>query len=49
MQGDEVGSVEQSSIFTELRRLSPTVTGALLAMRQEVYRDAAVAGKYKSC
>ncbi len=38
---------EQSSIFTELRRLSPTVTGGLLRMRQEAYRDAAVAGKYK--
>ena len=35
------------SIFAELRRLSPTVTGGLLRMRQETYRDAAVAAKYK--
>ncbi|MBA3753965.1 MAG: carboxymuconolactone decarboxylase family protein [Nitrospira sp.] len=47
MQEDKVIPTEQSSIFTELRRLSPTVTGGLLRMRQEAYRDAAVAGKYK--
>jgi len=35
------------SIFAELRRLSPKVTGGLLRMRQETYRDAAVAAKYK--
>ena len=34
-------------IFAELRRLSPKVTGGLLRMRQETYRDAAVAAKYK--
>ena len=34
-------------LFGELRRLSPKVTGGLLRMRQEAYRDAAVAAKYK--
>src|SRR2546427_5920187 len=35
------------TLFEELRRLSPKVTGGLLRMRQEAYRDAAVAAKYK--
>jgi alkylhydroperoxidase/carboxymuconolactone decarboxylase family protein YurZ len=34
-------------IFTEFRRLSPKVTGGLVRMRQEAYRDAAVPSKYK--
>ncbi len=34
-------------LFAELRRLSPKVTGGLLRMRQEAYRDAAVPAKYK--
>lgn len=34
-------------LFTELRRLSPKVTGGLVRMRQEAYRDAKVAAKYK--
>ncbi len=34
-------------LFAELRRLSPKVTGGLLRMRQEAYRDATVAAKYK--
>ncbi len=38
---------ENDSIFAELRRLSPKVTGGLLRMRQEAYRNAAVAAKYK--
>lgn len=38
---------ERESLFAELRRLSPTVTGGLLRMRQETYRDAAVVAKYK--
>lgn len=38
---------ERESLFTELRRLSPQVTGGLLRMRQEAYRDGAVAAKYK--
>ena len=38
---------ERESLFTELRRLSPKVTGGLLRMRQETFRDATVAAKYK--
>ena len=38
---------ERESLFAELRRLSPKVTGGLLRMRQETYRDAAVAAKNK--
>ncbi len=34
-------------LFTELRRLSPKVTGGLVRMRQETYRDGAVPAKYK--
>ena len=37
----------EAGLFTELRKLSPKVTGGLLRMRQEAYRDAAVAAKYK--
>lgn len=33
--------------FTELRRLSPQVTGGLLRMRQAAYRDGAVPAKHK--
>jgi AhpD family alkylhydroperoxidase len=33
--------------FEELRRLSPKVTGGLLRMRQEAYRDGSVPAKYK--
>lgn len=47
MAGDEVATVKLSSTLTELRRLSPTVTGGLLRMRQEAYREGAVASKYK--
>ena len=35
------------TLFAELRRLSPKVTGGLLRMRQEAYRDAAVPARYK--
>ncbi len=38
---------EAETLFSELRRLSPKVTGGLVRMRQEAYRDAAVAAKYK--
>ncbi|ODT46822.1 MAG: hypothetical protein ABS70_00280 [Nitrospira sp. SCN 59-13] len=38
---------ETESLFQELRRLSPKVTGGLLRMRQEAYRDGTVPGKYK--
>lgn len=37
----------RDEMFTELRRLSPKVTGGLVRMRQEAYRDAAVLAKYK--
>jgi AhpD family alkylhydroperoxidase len=40
-------TTDDASLFTELRRLSPKVTGGLVRMRQETYRDAAVAAKYK--
>ena len=33
--------------FTELRRLSPKVTGGLLRMRQEAYREGVVSAKHK--
>ncbi len=36
-----------NSLFAELRKLSPVVTGGLLRMRQQAYRDGAVAPKYK--
>ncbi len=42
-----VGADGQGALFTELRRLSPKVTGALLRMRQEAYRDETVPAKYK--
>ena len=35
------------SIYAEFRKLSPKVTGGLVRMRQETFRDAAVASKYK--
>ena len=38
---------ESERLFGELRRLSPKVTGGLLRMRQEAYRDGAVSAKYK--
>jgi AhpD family alkylhydroperoxidase len=37
----------EAGLFTELRKLSPKVTGGLLRMRQEAYRDATVSAKYK--
>jgi AhpD family alkylhydroperoxidase len=40
-------NAEGNGLFGELRRLSPKVTGGLVRMRQEAYRDAAVAAKYK--
>ena len=38
---------EAENLFGELRRLSPKVTGGLLRMRQETYRDGAVPAKHK--
>ncbi|MCS6896647.1 MAG: carboxymuconolactone decarboxylase family protein [Nitrospira sp.] len=40
-------TAENEGPFAELRRLSPKVTGGLVRMRQEVYRDAPVPAKYK--
>lgn len=42
-----VANADGVDLFGELRRLSPKVTGGLLRIRQEAYRDAAVAAKYK--
>src|SRR5207249_3414473 len=47
MQPDEVIRTTQPTMHTELRRLSPTVTGGLLRMRQETYKDGDVDSKYK--
>lgn len=38
---------EAESLFEELRRLSPKVTGGLVRMRQETYRDGTVPAKHK--
>jgi len=42
-----VANADGADLFGELRRLSPKVTGGLVRMRQEAYRDVAVAAKYK--
>ncbi len=36
-----------AELFTELRKLSPKVTGGLLRMRQEAYRDGVIPAKHK--
>lgn len=45
VEGEE--SRDETTAFAELRRFSPKVTGGLVRMRQEAYRDGAVAAKYK--
>jgi alkylhydroperoxidase/carboxymuconolactone decarboxylase family protein YurZ len=35
------------NLYTELRKLSPKVTGGLIRMREETFRDASVPAKYK--
>ncbi len=35
------------SLYNELRKLSPKVTGGLVRMREEAFKDAAVPAKYK--
>ncbi|MFN3396315.1 MAG: carboxymuconolactone decarboxylase family protein [Thermodesulfovibrionales bacterium] len=35
------------NIYTELRRLTPKVTGGLVRMREETFKDAVVPSKYK--
>ena len=37
----------ENSAFAELRRLSPKVTGGLLRMRQEAFREGTVPAKFK--
>jgi len=43
LQGEDA----TNGLFAELRKLSPVVTGGLLRMRQQTYRDGVVAAKYK--
>lgn len=38
---------EERALFTEMRRLSPKVTGGIMRARNATYADGAVAGKYK--
>lgn len=35
------------NLYTELRKLSPKVTGGLIRMREETFKDASVPAKYK--
>jgi len=35
------------NLYAELRKLSPKVTGGLIRMREETFRDACVPAKYK--
>src|SRR5436309_11664300 len=44
---EELMKTDAERLFGELRRLSPKVTGGLLRMRQEAYREGAVPAKYK--
>jgi AhpD family alkylhydroperoxidase len=37
----------QESLFAEMRRLSPKVTGGIMRAREAAYADGKVAGKYK--
>ncbi len=37
----------EETLFSELRRLSPKVTGGIMRMRQAAYEDGKVAGRYK--
>jgi len=43
----EQATTVEAELFAELRKLSHKVTGGLLRMRQEAYRDGTVAAKYK--
>jgi len=43
----EVETQTPESTFEELRRLSPKVTGGVMRMREEAYREKAVPAKYK--
>ena len=43
----EVETQTPESTFEELRRLSPKVTGGIMRMREEAFREKAVPAKYK--
>ncbi len=43
----EVKTQTPESTFEELRRLSPKVTGGIMRMREEAYREKVVPAKYK--
>jgi len=47
MMMSEVETQTPESTFEELRRLSPKVTGGIMRMREEAYREKAVPAKYK--
>lgn len=40
-------AAESDSLFTEMRKLSPRVTGGIMRAREASYEDGKVAGKYK--
>ena len=45
---DTVQQTQQNeSLFAEMRRLSPKVTGGIMRARQAAYENGTVAGKYK--
>ena len=44
---NEVETKTPESTFEQLRRLSPKVTGGIMRMREEAYREKAVPAKYK--
>ena len=45
---DKVQPTQQhESLFAEMRRLSPKVTGGIMRARQAAYENGTVAGKYK--
>lgn len=48
MKDTELNKEEaQESLFVEMRRLSPKVTGGIMRAREATYADGKVAGKYK--
>ncbi len=40
-------TTEVDSLFTEMRKLSPKVTGGIMRAREASYEDGTVAGRYK--
>lgn len=40
-------TTEGDSLFIEMRKLSPKVTGGIMRAREEAYKDGTVAGRYK--